>query len=1119
MKQKWGLVKWCLAVAVIVWAASGSSVAQAAGKAIRFDCGTRDSAVMAGYKALAGADVYDESTGYGWEGVAPESVVFPRGVLADDRGRTWYPPFIDENVNDLTRDGVVSEQDVVFRADVPDGTYRVTVTVGDRSRALGSIDVWMNGKVVGERVTPWAPGSYRLLLKTPGGSSRHVRGTVVVTDGVIRVKLTKNQTYYDKKMAEQSKLPTPYSQWHHKKPVITEPPYDYIGWPFVHNSLMGIEILPHTPAPVVGENDKLELTQPIASGALNEAIAKFNEEDFEGALRALARVREPGAQVAKAIVQLWLAGRLEVEREKTLVPVALKVLRKHAASHLRDNGVAELVQDAEIFQRALTMHVNRGALGTNHSIENDKAIGWWWLINEGSPLYHKAQLYSARAAHMLLPYIPTLGVEYTILKELEKKFPDNRYVKYLLYYEWEPYGDGTHPDDWYVEDHASKAKGAPEWVRELQPAWVTLVDWSEWWIKFKQQPDGNIGGGWGDDVEIVAAFGYMEYVSPGISGMLIEGTRKLVEGMWNLSEVDAEIGYCLPMADAEHTAEWTGNTLGVMVQIDYGNPTWIERSMKTAKLMRDLWTARNKNGERHFRANIFGAAQVGRGDQSNDSFINYRAVRPATAVLDYNGNPAISRVFVELADGWLAAAMSTDRGKPRGVIPAQVSFPDGILGGMNSPNWYTASHPPGTVNYDWVEGKELEQRYKSYIQDLLMTAYNQTRDAKYLEPFKLEYELAARYGNKPELTTGARLQRIPGDPVGGQEAASAAGGEEALAPAVQGSERWVGEKLDLVEYWLVAERILKGRTGKLENDISKQDVIRVSSYVNKTTKMRWPLTTTEASATDRAAFVGIMNPFFIYTGGSFGGALLKAAVTYENTTKDFAAAVMGEDPQGLRILYHSLTPQVRKVGIVPWYLEPSATYRLRYGPDTNEDEVMDSITENRKFFFPQVGTPVYVTVEPRVTYVIEIDQLERGKVPGPAPDPGLSAMDIRYEELRYGGIILAKVHNVGALPAENVQVAFYEGDPDAGGTPLGTALIPNIEAPNDLEPRAVTVGVNWAPKDGPREIYVVVDPDDEIEGEITTFNNMAHRLLPVEEKEEEPAPVKKPATGSFRGGR
>jgi len=1092
----------------------------AAWEGLRLDCGPPGSPVMDGCERLTGNDIYGRGRGFGWEGVVPRDV--PYG----------YGGYLGENVNDLSRDGVMSSDELVFRADVPDGTYRVAVVVGDLTRALGSIDVWMNGKLVAERVTPWGPGSYRGLMKTPGGSLRYVRATVPVTDGTVRIRLTKNQSYYDQQLEEQRAEENPYTEWHHKNPVISAPPYYYIGWPFVHNAVMGIEIVPDVPAPVVSEKDRLKVSGDIESGSLGEAISKYNDGDFAGAAKALENVVEPEAQVAKAIVQLWLAGRLEIEEDKQLVPAALGTLAKYSESHPEEPWAAELVEDAEIFQKAYSTYATRGETGENHFVEINKSIALWWLVSEDSPLWYKAQLYSARAAHMLLPYMPTLGVECSILKELEKKFPDNRHVRYLLHWEWEQYGDGSHPEDWRMPDYSDAVAGAPEWVRQLFPAWASLVDVSEWWIRFKQRPDGSIGGGWGDDVEIVGLFGYMGYTGRGVSELAVRGARNLVEGMWNSSEIDPELGYCLPMADAEHSAEWTGNTLGMMVQIDYGNPVWIERSMKTGKLMRDLWTAYNKKGRRHFRSNFLGAKEVGVGDRANDSWINYRAVRPAAAVLAYNQNPTISKLFVELADGWLTATMSTERGKPRGVIPAQVSFPDGIIGGINSPNWYTASHPSRTVNYDWTSPQG--QRYKEYIVDLLLKAFEQTRDPRYLQPLQLEYELAASYGNKPAAQTGARLQKmmrhnsfgwnsvLEREPrlrqreqrLSRDQGSPAVDVTSAGSTAEAGSEQWVAESLEGTENWFVAQRMLKGREGKLENDITKDDIIDHSIYVNAMMKLRWPQMTTEASATDRVGFGGICNPFFFYTGGRMGGPLLEAAVTYENTTKNFAAAVLGSDRQGFRIIYYSMAPETREIGIVPWHLEPAGKYMLRYGLDTNDDEVIDSLVEQREFFFPQLGAPIHVMVRPRVTYVIEVDQLERGKKPGLAPDPGLSARDIGWD----GERLLATVHNAGSKSVENVRVAFYDGDPEAGGIPVGTSLVSNIDAPNDLEPQTVAVGVEWAPAKPLHDIYVVLDPDDEIKDEITTFNNVAHKILP-----EKAAPALQPKrtvpTGSFRSGR
>jgi hypothetical protein len=137
---------------------------------------------------------------------------------------------------------------------------------------------------------------------------------------------------------------------------------------------------------------------------------------------------------------------------------------------------------------------------------------------------------------------------------------------------------------------------------------------------------------------------------------------------------------------------------------------------------------------------------------------------------------------------------------------------------------------------------------------------------------------------------------------------------------------------------------------------------------------------------------------------------LTATVTYENTTDDFAAATVTADPQGLRIYYYTLAPGRRTIGIVPWELEAGGTYRLVYGIDAGDDGKIDIITEQRDFVFPQHGSPVQIDVESRTNYVVEIDQLQRGELIGPAPDPGLSAQDTRYNPAR--NLPTARIYNV-----------------------------------------------------------------------------------------------------------
>ena len=1074
----------------------------------RFDCGTESSAVAKGYRRLTAADLYSPRTGFGWEKGRPAGAEVRD--LPDLKSFLLYPYMI-ESLDDLNRDSVVSTEDLTFRIDVPPGTYRVRLTLGDMSRALGSIDVTVNGETAAEHVAAWTPGTrgpgnHRRILMDPYGWRSEVRHTVHAKQGFIRIELKKNQSYYDRMLAGQERHEAEWNpNWraHYARVGVTAPPYFFIGWPFVHHSVMAIEVVPHRPAPIVKRDGRLDLARTVASPALGEALAAFNGGRYEDALRRLEGATEAPARVPRAILELWLAGRLEVEDERELVEKALAVLDPHCDRHPEENGAAEIVSDARTFERALRMHRTRGELGKNHFVENAKAIGLWWLVRDDSPLFDKSQLYIARAAHMLLPYFPTRGTEREILRRVEAKYPSNRYVRYLLHHQWEPYGDGSRFDDWRMTDYGPKLEGAPAWVRALYPAWAGMLDWAEWFLGFKQAPDGSIGGGWGDDVEVIGSFGYLGFTSRGVSDLTLEGTRKLVEGVWNLSEVDPEIGYCLPLSDAEHTAEWTGNTLGMMVQIDYGNPKWIERSMKTAKLMRDLWTDYDRHGRRRFRANYFGGAQVGGGGQQNDSWINYRAIRPAAAVLRYNGNPTIARLYVELADAWLASALLTDRGKPRGVIPAEVSFPDGTPGGAGSPSWYSASHAVDTGNEDWAGASAA---YKGYLYELFFNAYAVTGDAKYFEPLRLEYELAARHGRAP-AASGARMEQIPGGRGDGSElvvaswpelASPAAGGARRDSSVEPGSEPWVADHLVGTQAWLLARQLLEGRRGPLAEDITRSDVLRYSEFIYRMLRLRWPLMTTEASATDRVDFVGSCNAFFIYTGGRWGGAYMEAPVTYENTTRDFAAAVLASDSQGFRLLYHSLAPDRRRIGVIPWNLEPGGRYLLRYGPDADENQVMDAVAEERELEIARPGVSLPVTVEPRKTYVIEVEQRARGRKPEPAPDPALSSDDIRYDPQH--SLILARIHNVGAAAVRRVRVAAYDGDPRSGGTLIGESVIPNIEAPNDLEPRTVTIGFPWKAAKPELDVTIVVDPRGEIPGEITTRNNVVRVRLKIDMK-------------------
>ncbi len=102
------------------------------------------------------------------------------------------------------------------------------------------------------------------------------------------------------------------------------------------------------------------------------------------------------------------------------------------------------------------------------------------------------------------------------------------------------------------------------------------------------------------------------------------------------------------------------------------------------------------------------------------------------------------------------------------------------------------------------------------------------------------------------------------------------------------------------------------------------------------------------------------------------------------------------------------------------------------------------------------------------------------------PDPGLEGM-----ALELNGVVT----NSGSDALSDIDVAFFDGDPDNGGAQIGaTALIAN------LAPQAsVAVQVQWAeiPSAGDRVIYLVVDPANTIL-EVDEGDNIAFRDLDVD---------------------
>lgn len=110
----------------------------------------------------------------------------------------------------------------------------------------------------------------------------------------------------------------------------------------------------------------------------------------------------------------------------------------------------------------------------------------------------------------------------------------------------------------------------------------------------------------------------------------------------------------------------------------------------------------------------------------------------------------------------------------------------------------------------------------------------------------------------------------------------------------------------------------------------------------------------------------------------------------------------------------------------------------------------------------------------------------------PGVDLSISESDITAFVMDNGGTMIAATISNSGPRDEVVEVAFYEGDPGAGGRRInqGGLLVPSG--------KVATEAVSWPVKPGTYTVYAVVDPDGKVV-ETNEANNKAKREIRYEE--------------------
>jgi len=344
-------------------------------------------------------------------------------------------------------------------------------------------------------------------------------------------------------------------------------------------------------------------------------------------------------------------------------------------------------------------------------------------VRENSPLYPIWCMYRSRMLIQMpiqsgdLAGNKNLREQYygegrRLLKIASDAFPENRVIRMYL----------DDPIPWPAISEPDP--NAPEWANLQREGLEKLAYIIHWWIDERQAPDGQFGGGWGDDVEMWRSWTpiLIGFDDPKVN----EAQARLSKGLFSLERMSE--GYTSIMSDVEHTAEDSGDTCTAMMHVDPDNPVWEKRALRMAELMRDKWTGINERGFLQFKSTYFNVNEVDLSPKrACDTVYHPRAVQPALLYWQRTGDKELEKLFSGWMDTWVDAAGRAEYGKPAGVIPSAIHWPDGRVGGTGESWWQPGNY--GTGLYDWPSAMTM------MTSTLLLTSH-MTGDDKYLRPIE-----------------------------------------------------------------------------------------------------------------------------------------------------------------------------------------------------------------------------------------------------------------------------------------------------------------------------------------------------------------------------------------------
>ncbi|QIF01527.1 nucleoside hydrolase [Roseimicrobium sp. ORNL1] len=268
---------------------------------------------------------------------------------------------------------------------------------------------------------------------------------------------------------------------------------------------------------------------------------------------------------------------------------------------------------------------------------------------------------------------------------------------------------------------------APEWAVLQREQIERLRDIIHWWIDHRQREDGQFGGGWGDDCEMwrwwaVVLMGFEDKKS-------LEAQLKFSKSAMNRPHLKG--GFNQEITDVEHAAEDTTDNLIPLMALEPENQRWKDWALKMGPFMRDAWTGKNERGQLQFKSFYFSATDTSPvPTRAFDVMANVGALHPAFLIWQQQNDSVLDEVLPAWLDTWVDATARAENGKPAGILPSSIRWPDGAAAGAEKP-WWEPVKPGGYMHSYYIWPSVITE-----LTDALIIAHVKTGKDKYLQPLR-----------------------------------------------------------------------------------------------------------------------------------------------------------------------------------------------------------------------------------------------------------------------------------------------------------------------------------------------------------------------------------------------